>query len=71
MTVANRKARLSEAASYAVSIPCDSGSVSGDLEVPENPGGVVLFAHGSGSAATARGIALSRKRSATKASRRC
>jgi len=49
MTVANRKTHLSEAAGYAVSIPCDSVSLSGDLEVPESPAGVVLFAHGSGS----------------------
>jgi len=49
MKLANRKSRLSDAAGYAVSIPCGSVSLAGDLEVPENPGGVVLFAHGSGS----------------------
>jgi len=49
MTVANRKIRLSQPASYAVSIPCGSVNLSGDLELPEPCSGVVLFAHGSGS----------------------
>jgi len=49
MTLASRKVRLSQPASYAVSIPCGSVSLSGDLELPEHSGGVVLFAHGSGS----------------------
>ena len=32
-----------------VAIPCDNVSIKGILVVPENPIGIVLFAHGSGS----------------------
>ena len=35
--------------SFSVGIPADGISLSGDLEIPENAVGLVLFAHGSGS----------------------
>ena len=35
--------------SWALRIPCGEVMLSGDLEIPPNPVGLVLFAHGSGS----------------------
>lgn len=39
----------SESVSEAVSIPVDGSAIVGDLVIPEQAAGVVLFAHGSGS----------------------
>jgi len=38
-----------ESKSRALRIPCGEITLSGDLEIPPNPVGLVLFAHGSGS----------------------
>src|SRR6185369_6988395 len=35
--------------SQPVSVPFAGGSLTGDLTLPDDPAGVVLFAHGSGS----------------------
>jgi pimeloyl-ACP methyl ester carboxylesterase len=35
--------------SFSIGIPADGVNLSGDLEIPENAIGLVLFAHGSGS----------------------
>lgn len=35
--------------SWSLRIPCGEVTLSGDLEIPPNPVGLVLFAHGSGS----------------------
>ena len=40
--------------SWAVRIPCGEVMLSGDLEIPPNPVGLVLFAHGSGSSRFSR-----------------
>lgn len=42
-------ATLQNMVPIAVTIPADSATLSGDLAVPEQPVGVVIFAHGSGS----------------------
>ena len=38
-----------ESKSWALRIPCGEVTLTGDLEIPPNPVGLVLFAHGSGS----------------------
>lgn len=40
--------------SWALRIPCGEVMLSGDLEIPPNPVGLVLFAHGSGSSRFSR-----------------
>jgi putative phosphoribosyl transferase len=39
---------------WALRIPCGEVELSGDLEIPPNPVGLVLFAHGSGSSRFSR-----------------
>jgi putative phosphoribosyl transferase len=43
-----------ESKSWALPIPCGEVTLSGDLEIPPNPIGLVLFAHGSGSSRFSR-----------------
>lgn len=43
-----------ESKSWALRIPCGEVTLSGDLEIPPNPVGLVLFAHGSGSSRFSR-----------------
>jgi putative phosphoribosyl transferase len=43
-----------ESKSWALRIPCGEVVLSGDLEIPANPVGLVLFAHGSGSSRLSR-----------------
>ena len=38
-----------EAESVTLQIPAGEVTLTGDLQIPENPRGLVLFAHGSGS----------------------
>ena len=43
-----------ESTSWALRIPCGEVTLSGDLEIPPNVVGLVLFAHGSGSSRFSR-----------------
>ena len=43
-----------ESKSWALRIPCGEVTLSGDLKIPPNPIGLVLFAHGSGSSRFSR-----------------
>ena len=43
-----------ESKSWALRIPCGEVTLSGDLEIPPNVVGLVLFAHGSGSSRFSR-----------------
>jgi hypothetical protein len=43
-----------ESKSWALRIPCGEVTLSGDLEIPPNAVGIVLFAHGSGSSRFSR-----------------
>jgi putative phosphoribosyl transferase len=44
----------SESKTWALQIPCGEVTLSGDLEIPANAVGLVLFAHGSGSSRFSR-----------------
>jgi pimeloyl-ACP methyl ester carboxylesterase len=46
--------KLGESKSWALRIPCGEVTLSGDLEIPANAIGLVLFAHGSGSSRFSR-----------------
>ena len=43
-----------ESKSWGLRIPCGEVTLSGDLEIPPNAVGLVLFAHGSGSSRFSR-----------------
>ena len=51
---AGREKLAGESKSWALRIPCGEVTLSGDLEIPPNPIGLVLFAHGSGSSRLSR-----------------
>jgi pimeloyl-ACP methyl ester carboxylesterase len=53
-TSAEKKKLAADPKSWALRIPCDEVTLSGDLEIPTNPVGLVLFAHGSGSSRFSR-----------------
>lgn len=51
---ATDKKLANESRSWALRIPCGEVTLSGDLEIPPNAVGLVLFAHGSGSSRFSR-----------------